>query len=430
MTGRKRFAVFDANSHIVESPEIWEKYLEPENRTLGKFSLWREEGRYASYLKINGETYRDQVNPNIPRHAIWRPGMTCDQIGELDPDTRHAMTEGASDPHARLRDMDAMGVDQTLLYPTWFAEGFPLVKDPDSAYALARAYNNWIADFCLAAPDRLYAAAMIPLQNMDYALAELQRIATIPCFRGVFLRPMFIEGRYYTHPYYDPFWAEVEQLNLTLAVHPATGLWNPEWTSHAPFIEKVNRRLNQLTLLREAGGGPFAGGGTGANFTFAALQPLGHPVAPILSPWLDNHMFVAATLIGFTVMQRYPNLKVVMAGGQASWMEEVLEKMEASTLTIPPVHYYPVRTDVEEMWEEGHVLLCFDAEERLIQKLPHTFAHKVVWGSRYPQQDTTSAWDAIETLSQANVDDTSIARMLGGNAAEQFGIDLVQKVGN
>ena len=30
MTGQKHFAVFDANSHIVESPEIWEKYLEPE----------------------------------------------------------------------------------------------------------------------------------------------------------------------------------------------------------------------------------------------------------------------------------------------------------------------------------------------------------------------------------------------------------------
>jgi predicted TIM-barrel fold metal-dependent hydrolase len=140
-------------------------------------------------------------------------------------------------------------------------------------------------------------------------------------------------------------------------------------------------------------------------------------------------MFVAATLIGFTVMQRYPKLKVVMAGGQASWMEEVLEKMEASTLTIPPLHYYPVRTDVENMWEEGRVLLAFDAEERLIQKLPHIFAHKVVWGSRYPQQDTNSAWDAIETLSQAYVDDASMARMLGGNAAEQFGVQLVQKVG-
>ena len=127
-------------------------------------------------------------------------------------------------------------------------------------------------------------------------------------------------------------------------------------------------------------------------------------------------------------MQRYPKLKVVMAGGQASWMEEVLEKMEASVLTIPPLHHYPVRTDVEAMWEEGRVLLAFDAEERLIRQLPHTFAHKIVWGSRYPQQDTTSAWEAIETLSQAQIDEAGMARMLGGNAAEQFGIKLVQKV--
>jgi predicted TIM-barrel fold metal-dependent hydrolase len=81
------------------------------------------------------------------------------------------------------------------------------------------------------------------------------------------------------------------------------------------------------------------------------------------------------------------------------------------------------------MWEEGRVLLGFDAEERLIQKLPHSFAHKIVWNSRYPQQDTTSAWDAIDTLSQAYVDDASMARMFGGNAAEQFGVELVQKVG-
>ena len=96
-----------------------------------------------------------------------------------------------------------------------------------------------------------------------------------------------------------------------------------------------------------------------------ASPPLGHPIAPILSYWLDNHMFVAATLIGFTVMQRYPNMKVVVAHGKASWMEEVLEKMEASTRTIPLSHYYPVRTDIEEMWKEGKVMLGFDAEERL-----------------------------------------------------------------
>jgi hypothetical protein len=33
-------------------------------------------------------------------------------------------------------------------------------------------------------------------------------------------------------------------------------------------------------------------------------------------------MFVASTLIGYTVMERYPTMKVVVAHGKASWMQE------------------------------------------------------------------------------------------------------------
>ena len=69
----KNFAVFDSDSHVVEPPELWEKYLDPEYRTLGKQALWRQEGRTASYLKVNGEIFRDRGNSNLPRHALWRP---------------------------------------------------------------------------------------------------------------------------------------------------------------------------------------------------------------------------------------------------------------------------------------------------------------------------------------------------------------------
>ena len=426
MTSSKDFEVFDSDSHVVEPREVWEKYLEPEYRVLGKHALWREEGRFDSYLKINGQVFRDSGNPNIPRHAIWKPGMTWDAVGELDPDTRHPMSEGACEPQARLRDMDAMGIDRAFVYPTWFAEGFHLVEDPDVSYALARAYNDWIADFCQAAPDRLYAAVMVPLRNMDFALSELRRVAGIRCFRGAFIRPMFMEGHYFTHPYYDPLWAELESLGLAAAVHPTAGLWNPEWTSHGPFIEKVKGRLTQTPALNGGGGGAFSGGGTDDRNRVSpasGMVPLGHPLAPILSHWLDNHLFVASTLIGYTVMQRFPEMKVVMAHGKASWMEEVLEKMEASTRVIPLQHYYPVSTEPEEMWEEGRVMLGFDAEERLIQELPHSFASKIVWGSRYPHHDTTSAWDAIRALIQADVERPVIARMMGGNAREQFGLN-------
>jgi hypothetical protein len=134
----KKITVFDSDSHVVEPPELWEKYLDPAYRVLGKQALWRHDGETNSYLKINGEVVRDTMNPSLPRHAIWRPGMSWDDVGALNAKTRHPMNEGAWNPRVRLADMDRMGVDQAFLYPTWFAEGFDLVTDPDTAAALAR----------------------------------------------------------------------------------------------------------------------------------------------------------------------------------------------------------------------------------------------------------------------------------------------------
>jgi hypothetical protein len=84
------------------------------------------------------------------------------------------------------------------------------------------------------------------------------------------------------------------------------------------------------------------------------------------------------------VVQRFPDMKVVVAHGKASWMEEVLEKMEASTRVIPLLHHYPVRTDPEEMWEAGKVMLGFDAEERRppVQTISATFPGAGIVSSR------------------------------------------------
>src|SRR5258708_13678064 len=131
--------------------------------------------------------------------------------------------------------------------------------------------------------------------------------------------------------------------------------------------------------------------------------------------------------MGFAGMERYPAMKVVVAHGKASWMQEVLEKMEASTRVIPLLHHYPVSTEPEEMWEHGNVMLGFDAEERLIQKLPQDFAAKIIWGSRYPHHDATSAWDAIAKLQNAEFPAPLTARLMGRNAADQFAIEPVRQ---
>ena len=58
--------------------------------------------------------------------------------------------------------------------------------------------------------------------------------------------------------------------------------------------------------------------------------------------------------------------------------------------------------------------------------MPHDFAEKVVWGSRYPQHDTMSAHEAIARLSDSKVPEDIIARMMGGNAAQQFGVGQLE----
>ena len=91
-------------------------------------------------------------------------------------------------------------------------------------------------------------------------------------------------------------------------------------------------------------------------------------------------------------------MKVVVAHGKPSWMQEVLEKMEVSTRVIPLLHHYPVSTESGERWWRGNVMLGFDAEERLVQKLPQEFAARIVWASRYPHHDAACAWDALARL--------------------------------
>src|SRR5689334_5926613 len=75
----KSIAIFDSDQHIVEPPELWESYLDPEFRVLGKQALWRHDGETNSYLKINGEVVRDTMNPNLPRHLAARHELGCDR---------------------------------------------------------------------------------------------------------------------------------------------------------------------------------------------------------------------------------------------------------------------------------------------------------------------------------------------------------------
>ncbi len=163
--------IIDVDSHVYEPAAIWDEYVPAKDRDRAKKAFHHsidDQGNRTTTL--NGQPAKDLNRSMLVRQALWKPGMTVEEIGQLDPQVFQPLNPGAADAKARLVDMDAMGVDQALVFPTLFAEYLPLVEDEEAAVSLARAYNDWVWDMASDGKGRIHAVALLPLQSLDGAL--------------------------------------------------------------------------------------------------------------------------------------------------------------------------------------------------------------------------------------------------------------------
>ena len=72
-----------------------------------------------------------------------------------------------------LEAMDVEGIDVGILFRTWATQAINIDGlEPAFAAAMSRAWNRWIADFCQESPERLKPSGLVPLQDIDRAVAE------------------------------------------------------------------------------------------------------------------------------------------------------------------------------------------------------------------------------------------------------------------
>lgn len=393
MATEKLCPVFDVDSHVYEASEIWTEYLDTEYRVPARSSFWHEVDENGLEVTIlNGAATRLLNGPGkINRQAIYRPGMKPKDIASLDPTKAHPINKGASNGPSRLKDMDAMGIDQALLLPTLFSEHLPVVDNPDVAHALARAYNDWVWDLAKADTSRLIPAAILPMQHPSFALRELQR-AFKTGFKAVAIRPSFYRDRMPNAPEYDPLWAYLNDSGVAACMVPSPGSTNPEWTSEGAFVERVSSHMRA-----------------------------GHPIAASTAPWMDSGIFLSALcFVGH--METYPDLKLSYLHSGSFWVPLILEKSE-TYLWLSPQMNKPVSLEPAEVFYNRTSLVGFDTWESCVHRLPDLYESIAAWGSRYPQHDASDSWAAFEQLQHGGLSGDQIRSLMGQNAARFFNVE-------
>src|SRR5207237_104995 len=211
----RAYNVIDADGHILEPLDLWERYIDPEFRERRPRFVIDDNGKER--LAVEGKLLGN------PR-GVGSLGAVGGLQGAVKLDSlKYAEgKKGGFDPHARIPDMDLDGIDAAFLYPS-LGLFSGAVQDPQLAAAMCRAYNRWLADYCKPYPDRLFGVAMLPMQSVELAIEEMRYARTELGMRSGFLRPNPYNNRMLDHPDYAPFWAEAQELDFAIGLHEGTG---------------------------------------------------------------------------------------------------------------------------------------------------------------------------------------------------------------
>ena len=198
------FKVLDSDMHIMEPPDLWQRYIDPQFRDVAP--LGTTSARNVADLR----TVFPSLQPHVGKDSITS-GHNYERNQALYAD--HAARGWTAD--CQIEAMDVEGIDVAVLFPS---RGLSVLTfqdmDPPFAAAIARAYNDWMADFCRLDPKRLLGSGMLSVFNMDDALSEAQRVVKELGFRAVFLRSNIVNGKAWHDPYYEPLWDALEGLDI------------------------------------------------------------------------------------------------------------------------------------------------------------------------------------------------------------------------
>jgi len=223
---------------------------------------------FVSLLEREAKDNGAGVSRNRRGNAVFElPGIS--QKSVMKP----AMIE----PRLMIESMDERRIDAYVL-----SLNNPMVywAPPQFGLKLARCWNDASAATHRENPDRFIGTAMLPLQNPELALPEIERAATLSGIRALYMAT-HINGKNLDHKSLWPVYEKCEQLGLPILLHPL----------YPCGAERIGQHF-----LRNLLGNPYEVGIAAASLVFGGVMDAFPELTVMLPqaggtfPWLIGRM--------------------------------------------------------------------------------------------------------------------------------------------
>lgn len=335
------YKIFDADAHVMMSPKMWQD-LPKEYELRRPRPLAIADGAGAGIRRtgwlIEGRMEPHPYGPgaqgaNTPTTVMAEFGAASATLGSLD----------LSVPEKRLRDLDLLGIDAQLLFPSSLYAC--MGDDPFFEAAMFRAYNRYAGRQCDVDSRRLKWAGLLPLRDSREAIEALREMQELGASTAVVFGT--VGERLLSHKSFTPIWDEFARTGLPLCVHMGR--------SYPPFDQLVETRLEAHVIAM----------GMPAQLGFVALVAQG-------------------------MLDRYQNLKVAFLEFGAEWLFYVVGRLGhylpsyRSDPTVRAMGRLPEKA-IEEYLTSGRFFIAPEADDPLLpQEIALVGAEHILFSSDYP----------------------------------------------
>ncbi len=392
---RNGFLILDSDLHMMEPDDLWARYLAgPHKANAPVF--------FGGQRRTLGESKEDKGNADsimgmevqglaIPAHNMQQGATASSRELRRRSRARHphfnvARARGYDAP-STLTAMDIEGIDVSVMYGT---RGRQILchddLSPDYAAALARAYNDWAADYCKTDPGRLKFAAQIAMHDVGMAVAEARRAVGELGAVAVIGTPNPVNGQHLHDAAVEPLWDALEELGVPIGFHPTGN-----------------------TALKDDAGRRYVGH---ANF---------HPIAHAIRNPVELMGAIASLTTG-GVLERHPKLRAAFLEGTAGWLYWWLWRLDDQWEKFGPGCENPLSMLPSEYFKRQCYIALDVDEEPAIDVVNKMGAQYFVVSSDYPHSDGAFP-DALKEFFGMALDDAARRQILWDNCARLYGIE-------